>query len=146
MKMSRGRGNRGFTLIEAIIVVVAAAILGAMMFTYSSTALMKSSQPLHDAAKAFALQKVMENILTDYNLNYKSNLAGIKAKIASAASQQPPPAGYGPYTLVYNDYIKFVGNVETPIVVGVDPLNLLKVTIKNDLGEALSILLPLIVQ
>ncbi len=146
MKMSRRRGNSGFTLIEAIIVIVAAAILGAMMFTYSSTALMKSSQPLHHATKAFALQKVMENILTDYNLNYKSNLVGIKTKIASAASQQPPPTGYGPYTLVFNDYIKFVGNAETSIVVGVDPQNLLKVTIKNDLGETLSILLPLIVQ
>ncbi len=145
MKMSRGRGNRGFTLIEAIIVIVAAAILGAMMFTYSSTALMKSSQPLHHATKAFALQKVMENILTDYNLYYKTDLAGLKGKVGD-----PATAGYGAYAVEYNDFIKFDDDgKEAAIVIGgakPDPQNLLKVTIKNDLGETLSILLPLIVQ
>jgi hypothetical protein len=116
------------------------AILGVMMFTYANMSYTKSSLSLTQTTKTFALQKVMENIFTDYNLNYKSNLAGIKTKIGATASQQLPPAGYGPYTLVYNDFIKFVGNVETPIVSG-DPQNMLKVTIKNALGETLTILL-----
>jgi prepilin-type N-terminal cleavage/methylation domain-containing protein len=47
---------------------------------------------------------------------------------------------YGQYTVQYNHFIKFVGSTETPIVSG-DPQNILKVTIKNDLGETLSILL-----
>jgi prepilin-type N-terminal cleavage/methylation domain-containing protein len=140
MRAASGRKDRGFTLIEAIIVIVAAAILGVMMFTYSNTSLLRSSQPLHHATKAFALQRVMENIVADYHLNYKSNLAGIKTKISDPASQQNPPDGYGPYTLVFNDFIKFVGNVETPLVSG-DPQNILKVTIKNDLGETLTMLL-----
>ncbi len=144
MRQAWGRKDGGFTLIEAVIVVIAAAILGAMMFTYSSTALVKSSQPLHHATKAFALQKVMENILTDYNLHYKTDLAGLKAKVGN-----PATSGYGVYTVEYNDFIKFAGGEEAAIVIGganPDPQNLLKVTIKNDLGETLSILLPLIVQ
>ncbi len=138
MRLPSRRHDGGFTLIEAVIVIVAAAILGAMMFTYSNTSLIRSSQPLHQATKAFALQQVMENILTDYNSD-KTNLAGIKTKIGN-----PPTSGYGAYTVVYNDFIKFVGDAEAPIVVGVDPQNILKVTIKNDLGETLSILLTLI--
>ncbi|HOG17680.1 MAG: hypothetical protein A4E73_01533 [Syntrophaceae bacterium PtaU1.Bin231] len=145
MRTQTRRHDRGFTLIEAIMVIVAAAILGAMMFTYSSTSLFRSSQPLHQATKALALQKVMENILADYSANYKANLAGIKTKIGSPGSPQTLTNSYGTYTLVYNDFVKFVAGAETPINTAAgDPQNMLKVTIRNDSGETLSILLTLI--
>lgn len=140
MKRPGGQNNKGFTLIESIITIVVAAILATMMYTYSSTSLTKSAQPLNQSKKAMALQKVMESISADYNKNYTNDLATLKTKIEGASAQQLPPVGYGPYTLVYSSYIKFVGNIETPIVTG-DPLDTLKVTIKNDLGETLSILL-----
>jgi prepilin-type N-terminal cleavage/methylation domain-containing protein len=147
MKLS-GRNHKGFTLIETIIAIVAAAILGVMAFTYSQTALTKSAQPLNQSQKAMELQKVMENILVDYNLD-KTNLVVLKTKIANPTSQQPPPAGYGPYTLVDNKFVKLVGSS----FVDIDPVNdppeiqnqVLLVTIKNDLGETLSILLTRIV-
>ncbi|OPY90164.1 MAG: hypothetical protein A4E73_02639 [Syntrophaceae bacterium PtaU1.Bin231] len=145
MKRTYGRNKSGFTLIEAIIVIVAAAILGAMMFTYSGTSLLRSSQPLHQATKASALQKVMENIFADYSANDKANLAGIKTKIGSPGSPQPLTNSYGTYTLVYNDFVKFVADAERPIDIDAgDPQNMLKVTIRNDSGETLSILLTLI--
>jgi len=146
MKLSGGQTKRGFTLVEGIIVIVAAAILGVMMFTYANTSLVKSSQPLHHATKSLALQKVMENIHADYQLNYKADLVGIRTKISAAASQQDPPDGYGAYTLVYNDFVKFEGGGETPDNVDPRNNNILKVTIRNDLGETLSILLTLIQQ
>ncbi len=144
MKLFCRQNDKGFTLIESIITIVIAAILGVMMFTYSNTSYTKSSSSLIKTTKTFALQKVMENIFTDYNLNYKTNLVGIKTKIGSTASPQPLTTVYGTYTLVYNDFIKFVGYAETLIVSG-DSQNILKVTIKNDLGETLSILLTNVV-
>ncbi len=144
MKQFCRKNNKGFTLIEVIITIVMAGILAVMMFTYSNTSYTKSSSLLNRSRDTFRLQKVMENIFTDYNLNYKTNLAGIKTKISDPASQQEPPAGYGAYTLVNNDFIKFVGNAEAPIDTG-DPQNILKVSIKNDAGETLTILLTLIV-
>jgi len=146
MKLS-GKNLKGFTLIETIITIVAAAILAMMAFTYSQTSLTKSAQPLNQSQKAMELQKVMENIFADYNLD-KTNLVVLKAKIADPTSQQPPPAGYGPYTLVDNKFVKLVGSNFVDIDTGDPPEiqnQMLLVTIKNDLGETLSILLTKIV-
>jgi prepilin-type N-terminal cleavage/methylation domain-containing protein len=137
MKRSGLHNDKGFTLIEMLITIVIAAILGTITFTYISASLTKNAQLLSQAKIAMDLQQVMENILADYNLNYKSNLTGIKAKIALPASQRLPPAGYGPYTLVYNDFVILV--VRTPPLA--EDNKILKVTIKNDLGEKLTILL-----
>jgi prepilin-type N-terminal cleavage/methylation domain-containing protein len=54
---------------------------------------------------------------------------------------------YGQYTVVYNRFIKFDPATNAEIPDNVDPKNnnILKVTIKNNLGETLSILLTLIV-
>ena len=144
MKWSFRKNNKGFTLIEAIIAIVAAAILGVMAFTYSQTSLTKSAQPLNQSQKAMELQKVMENIFADYNINYKADLVSFQTKIANPTSQQPPPAGYGPYALVDNKFVKLDGSN----FVDVDAVNdppairdiILKVTIKNELGETLTML------
>ena len=148
MKRFCRQKNKGFTLIEVIIILVVGAILAAMMFTYTNMSDTRNASSLNRAAKTFALQKVMENIFTDYNLNYKSNLTAIQTTIGNEGTTQNNYGQNGSgtnteYTIMANHFIKFVGNVETPIVTG-DPQNILKVTIKNDLGETLSILLPLI--
>lgn len=140
-----GKNHKGFTLIETIIAIVAAAILGVMAFTYSQTSLTKSAQPLNQSQKAMELQRVMENIFADYNLNYKADLVSLKTKIANPTSQQLPPTGYGPYTLVDNKFVKLVGSNFVDVDAVNDPPEIrdiiLKVTIKNDLGETLTILL-----
>lgn len=138
MKRSGVHNDKGFTLIEMLITIVIAAILGTITFTYISASLTKNAQLLSQAKKAMDLQQVMENILADYKLSAKTPaaLTGIKAKIALPASQQLPPAGYGPYTLVYNDFVKLVSSDPPEI-----DYKILKVTIKNDLGEKLTILL-----
>lgn len=145
MKFSNRKNSKGFTLIETIIAIVAAAILGVMAFTYSQTSLTKSAQPLNQSQKAMELQRVMENIFADYNLNYKADLVPLQTKIANPTSQQPPPAGYGPYTLVDNKFVKLVGSDFVDIDAVNDPPAIrdiiLKVTIRNELGETLSILL-----
>lgn len=161
MKLS-GKNLKGFTLIETIITIVAAAILAMMAFTYSQTSLTKSAQPLNQSKKAMELQQVMENIFADYNSNYKANLGGdtdtgIKAKIGAegtTCNSGETTCVYGQYTVIDNHFVKYVDIDSDPNIFqweealdNVDPRNnnILKVTIKNDLGETLSILLTEIV-
>jgi len=130
MKRSGLHNDKGFTLIEMLITIVIAAILGTITFTYISASLTKNAQLLSQAKKAMDLQQVMENILADYKLSAKTKVAldTIKTNIDNKA--------YGTYALVYNDFVKLVSS---------DPPEtdhkILKVTIKNDLGEKLTILL-----
>lgn len=127
---------QGFTLIEVIVTLMIAAILGTLIFTYSQ--LTYTALPFSKATQAHALQRVMENIYTDHKLNYPSDLAGLKTKIGAEGTS--PDNDYGQYQVVDNRYIKFVGNTETPIITG-DPQDILKVTVKNNQGEKLSGLL-----
>jgi prepilin-type N-terminal cleavage/methylation domain-containing protein len=59
--------DSGFTLIEIIITVVIVAILGAMILTFLSASLIKSSDPIIAFQRASDLNKVIANITADYN-------------------------------------------------------------------------------
>ncbi len=127
--------SNGFTLVEIIITLVVAAIVGTMMFTTLGTSLTKSSDPIHRMKKTFELQQVMENFITAYEKYYAGDLEGLKASITAGETSVSKP--YGSYTIVENLFIKFVSNVEQPAS-ATDPQNLLKVTIKNSNNETLT--------
>jgi len=57
----------GFTLIEIIVTVVIVAILSAMILTFLSDSLVKSSDPVKRFQKTTELHKIMANIMADYN-------------------------------------------------------------------------------
>jgi prepilin-type N-terminal cleavage/methylation domain-containing protein len=57
----------GFTLIEIIVTVVIVAILGAMIITLLSDSLIKSGDPVKRLQKTSDLNKIMANIMADYN-------------------------------------------------------------------------------
>ncbi len=57
----------GFTLIEIIVTVVLVAILGAMIITFISASLIKSSDPVKSIRASSNLHMVMANITADYN-------------------------------------------------------------------------------
>lgn len=66
--MRRARHDpRGFTLIEIIITLVVAAILGTMIITYFGTAFLESGTPINRLKASANLHQVMENITADYN-------------------------------------------------------------------------------
>lgn len=123
--------HSGFTLIEIIITLVIAAVVGAGLVQYLGTAFTKSSMPIQRLGQAFELQQVMENITEDYE-NNPSDLTGLQTKINANT--------YGQYTVVENKFIEFNANVEVDTT---GPQDLLKVTIKNDLGEILTTLFSL---
>jgi len=58
--------EKGFTLIEVIVTLVVAAILGAFLVSFMGTALTKSGEPVARAKQLYELQQVMENIKATY--------------------------------------------------------------------------------
>lgn len=125
----------GFTLIEVIITLMIAAILGVVMYEYLGSSLVRSSEPFVRLTKSFSLRQVVENVSADYKQNYIQNLPGLKTKLGVEGSQQTN--GYGVYTVVYNRYITFdAGNAETTATAE----KVLKVTIKNDQNETITML------
>lgn len=134
--MKRNLNQSGFTLIEIIITLVIAGILGAVLYSYFGKTFTSSSNPVVRLSKAFGLQQVIENITADYLKNYTTNLVTLKTNIGAEATNQNN--SYGQYYVVNNRYIKFVSQTEAVDDTGIN--NLLKVTIKNDLGETLTVL------
>jgi len=127
----------GFTLIELIVTLAVVAILSAAMYQYFGTSMTHSAVPVFRLQKSFALQRVMENITADYLENYSSSLPGLQARIGAEGSNQSN--SYGQYGVVENRFIKFTGQNETALAEG-DPPNILKVTIKNEQDESLTVI------
>lgn len=134
MKKINCKTKNGFTLIEIIITLVIASILGVVIFQYLGSALTRSADPIFRLKKSLSLQQVAENIHADYKENFSIDMAGLKAKI-----DNPSTSGYGNYSVVTSKYIKFSNfqEIDEP-----DPniKTMLKVTIKNDQNETLTML------
>ena len=130
----------GFTLLEIILTIVIAAILGAMMFQYFGTSFTQSSVPIFRLEEAFDLKQVMENITADYESTGKAttDLDTLKTNIGAEGTDQN--SGYGQYHVVDNHFIEFVSQVEAPDPDDPPDVDTLKVTIQNDLGEILTVL------
>lgn len=124
----------GFTLVEVIITVVVIGIVGAMIVSVMGKSMTHSSEPISRLQKTFALQQVVENFVTAYEKYYAGDLDGLKASITAGETN---PATYGSYTIVENQFIKFVSNVEQQAG-DTDTHDLLKVTIKNSNNETLT--------
>jgi len=131
--------QNGFTLIEVIIVIIMAAILGSMMVSYFGTSLTQSSTPIHRLQDALELQQVMENITADYRSGDRSeyDLGVLKTSIRATGTSQDND--YGIYKVVYNEFIKFEDGNEA--VADTDAEKILKITIQHeDSSETLTTL------
>ncbi|MFA5285409.1 MAG: type II secretion system protein [Smithellaceae bacterium] len=133
MKITRCATKNGFTLIEIIITLVIASILGVIIFQYLGSSMVRSSDPIFRLKKSLTLQQVAENITADYKRNF-TDLVGLKAKVES-----PSTSGYGDYTVVTSKYIKF-DNFQEIDEPNADIKKMLKVTIKNEQNETLTML------
>ena len=130
----------GFTLIEVIAVIVITAVLGTILFQFFGTSLTQSAVPIDRLKKAFQLQKTLENITADYessskSITYLDNT--LRIKIGAEGTDQDN--SYGKYHVVTNHFIKFVAQTEA-LATGGDPKETLKVTIRNDVDETLTVL------
>ena len=75
LRGARHRGNLhrliriqgGFSLIELIVTVLLVAIFGSMIIVFFGSSIIKSSDPVTRLKQSTDLNKVMENIIADYN-------------------------------------------------------------------------------
>ncbi len=132
MKRTTKLKSTGFTLVEVVITLVVAAIVGSMLFSVLGTPVTKSSEPLFRMKKSFHLQQVMENFLTAYyeDFEYLQLLPELKYAIDNRLLD--PVGKEWEYTIVENRFIKFdAGRNEVDADV-TDPGKMLKVTIKSN--------------
>lgn len=71
----RNFDKRGFTLVEVIVTIVAAAILGVIFISFMGTAMSKSTRAVLNVEAEANAQALMEQIVSDYTV--KINEAGL---------------------------------------------------------------------
>jgi prepilin-type N-terminal cleavage/methylation domain-containing protein len=133
--------QRGFTLIEVIVTIIAAAIVGVIFINFMGTAMsqsVRSVEMVRDEGKAEA---ALERIIADYVIEInKSNptqaLVNIKAKAGAYATEFKIPISI--------DYFEFVisGNIANEKTPPPTSGNTLKVTVQasgNDLTTLLTL-------
>jgi len=144
MKTLNKLKTKGFTLVEVIITLVVASIVGVMMFSVLGSSLSKSSDPIVRMKESFVLQRVIENFLTAYfeDFEYYHMLPELRNAVAGGVPGGNEGAtldnNFGRYTLVENRFIKFDASGNEVTAADTDPDKMLKVTIKNGNNETLT--------
>lgn len=143
MKRFNDKLNAGFTLVEIIITLLVAVILGAVMMQYLGSAVSQSSTPMKRLLAEAALQAVADNIIGAFRQTAPSDSAAwndFQSGIGTAGTDQNN--AYGAYRVLYNDFIQFdaAGN-ETTDVFGTPPEDILKVVIAEASNDPLTFLL-----
>lgn len=65
-RMCSGINNRGFTLLEIIVTLTMASVLGTVVVMYMSTSLTRSVEPITFIQNSFSLNQIVEQITADY--------------------------------------------------------------------------------
>lgn len=130
---------KGFTLIEVIVALTVAAILGTMLVTFMETGITESVRTVARVKNTYDLGKVIENMTANYKSLFATSatpLADFKTSVTAAGGGTQSNA-YGSYKVINNGYITFncTGNNCTESNGG---SSLLKVTI-TDPGDTQTI-------
>jgi type II secretory pathway pseudopilin PulG len=132
MNASRQLQGAGFSLVEVIFALVLIAVAGAMLVTLVSRSSTQVNRPRETLSEALSLQSVMENIVArDAVLGDLSVLSAEIGSEGSAANNS-----FGVYDVLHNRFVEFDGANQE--VVAVTTTNLLKVSIRDNLGETIT--------
>ncbi len=66
MKIKRLNCHAGFNLLEIVVTLIVAAIMGSMVYAYFASSVTHSTIAITKLKRAFVLHAVMENITADY--------------------------------------------------------------------------------
>lgn len=127
---------RGFTLIEVIVALIVAAILGTMLVTFMESGIAESAKTIFRVKNTYDLGKVIENMTADYKsliATIATPLAQIKTNVGATGTQKNN--AYGSYKVNYNDYITFncpsPSSKSCPEIPSLGVSSILKVTITD---------------
>jgi len=121
----RGRnGRRGFTLLEVIVTIIVAAVMGVILVQFMGTAMLRSGEPVVRVQDVSTLRHVLDNMTSDYKY-----LAATQANFLSTfKTRVDTPNYYGTGYTATTRYIEFDGS-GNEIQDTSAPYNLLKVTV-----------------
>lgn len=139
--MKKGKGifweKKGFTLLEVIVTLIIAAILGTILVSFVGSNITGSVAPIIRVQNANTLSQVFENITADYN-KLNSDDIGNSTSVALSTLSSHIESGnvdtsdpyYGQYDeIVYKDYISFNGGNQGTDTTGNN--RILKVTLRR---------------
>ncbi len=124
--------NCGFTLIEVIVSIVIAAILGSFMISLIGTGLNKSMKPARNIQNINRIDRVMEGINSDYfaMLTETDVLDSLHARIAAEYTGSE-------YSIEFNSFNDFDGSHNEPTSSGYSTgRDILKVTVIDNTTKA----------
>lgn len=135
MKQSLARkdAQSGFTLLEVIIAMIVASILGAILLEFMGHTVQKSYEPIAMARENMELNEIVEKMNADYKkrlLLSPDPLVGFKTDVETGNTTSPLPY-YGDYS-VTTSWIAFDGaGQEIADTNPIDPFHqrILKVTV-----------------
>lgn len=142
MKNTQDKITAGFTLVEVIITLLVAVILGAVMVQYLG-AVTRSSRPIKRLAADTALQSAADRIIGDFRQKAPfdaGSWADFQSGIGAAGTNQNN--AYGQYRVRFNDFIQFdTTGTEITDIQGTAPEDMLKVVISGTSDDPLTLLL-----
>ncbi len=125
------RNQSGFTLLEVIVTLIIASILGAVLYQFMGTNLTQSAVSVVWAKDQFELNGVMEKMVADYRNFVETGTIILAEFKEDVENNTPHPGGsYGDYTVEYSEYVHFP---EPDYVESINPPDnkILKVTIRK---------------
>ena len=137
---SKVSNQKGLTILEIIVTIVIAAILGTVLVQVMSTSLTRSSVPITLLQNTYSISQIIEEMTADYeelyeNVNEKEyDISTLKTFIENGNVSSNTPY-YGPYSLDI-DYIEFDASHNE--IASVDD-RVLKVTVTSN-NQSLTVL------
>jgi len=133
-KLRTGRGQGGFTLLEVIVTIAIAAIMGVFFAQFVYTGVTHSADPVYRLQNLSRTTHIMEYLTADYKrlAATQSNFLSIFKDYVGYGNTTSKPAGYegypyyGSYQIVFNDYIVLDSSKEN-----LADQRILKVTIRS---------------
>jgi len=137
--------QRGFTLIEVIIIITMGALIAAMVAPFIGTAVTRSSEPVNLVVEGGEINQVMADILADYRNEAGKddfNLATFKSGLSDFEKNGVTVTGtFIVFEKESGDYQDFNGDgVYDPTEKGDTVTDLLRITASKNL-QALSVIL-----
>ena len=126
-------GRNGFTLLEVIISLILASILGVMLVSFMGSTVVQSANPVLLSQNGAYLNQIMENMGADYKYLMATSSTPLTTFIANVGAEGTSQTRYAdsshPYTVVDNHRITFPSG--SPVTEQTDGAGkILKVTIQ----------------
>jgi len=124
--------HNGFTLLEVIVTLIVASILGVIFLEFMGTTVQKSYEPINMTRGSLDVSEIIEKMNADYRkhlLLSTDPLAAFKADVENGNTPSPPPY-YGDYS-VQTTWIKFSAGTEVVDASGENRMLKVKVTFGN---------------